>query len=242
MRPITQTLKITESINCTLVPGDYSYLDKKDFEWELNRYGEEELGLNFKFDHPEFISTGGKPDTMRVWFNNTDVYLPAASKKWATMPSNFTMTFKIPPQGTGLLSEEEVKKAKQTGQAVVISNLFLSIFLQSTLSMMIGSIVVVQILAHLPLADIYLPANALQSFEIMVSFVTFDYFSPSDYINFGFSDVPVWSDNFAYLGIGSVNFVDVMGSIIVFAAVELLLVLLSAIVSGTRKLSGKNFL
>ena len=85
------------------------------------------------------------------------------------------------------------------------------------MAMLFGSIVVIQILAHLPLADIYLPANAHQQFDLMISFVSFDYFQPSEYINFGFSEMPSWSERFEWLGYDSINFVEGMGSIIIFA-------------------------
>ena len=42
--------------------------------------------------------------------------------------------------------------------------------------MLFGAIIMIQILAHLPLADIVLPANALEKFEVMIGFVSFDYF------------------------------------------------------------------
>lgn len=58
----------------------------------------------------------------------------------------------------------------------MIGNLIFSLLLKQTMAMLFGSIVVIQILAHLPLADIYLPANAQQQFDIMISIVSFDYF------------------------------------------------------------------
>lgn len=58
----------------------------------------------------------------------------------------------------------------------MIGNLVMSLLLKQTMAMLFGSIVVIQILAHLPLADIYLPANAHQQFDLMISFVSFDYF------------------------------------------------------------------
>ena len=59
--------------------------------------------------------------------------------------------------------------------------------------MLFGAIIMIQILAHLPLADIVLPANALQKFEVMIGFVSFDYFSPTEYIDMGFTEMPYWT-------------------------------------------------
>ena len=84
------------------------------------------------------------------------------------------------------------------------------------MSLVLGSVIIIQILAHLPLTDIVLPANALQQFDIMIGFVSFDYFQPTEYFDVGFSEMPHWSPNFEWLGYGSINFVDGMGSIIFF--------------------------
>ena len=90
------------------------------------------------------------------------------------------------------------------------------------MAILFSSIIVVQILAHLPLADILLPANALQQFDIMIGIVSFDYFQPADYIDFGFSEMPNWSDNFEWLGYETINFVEGMGSILIFALLLIL--------------------
>ena len=109
LHQISQTLKVSEALKCTLIPADDNYLDKKGFTWELVNYQGDKLGLYFEFENPEFISVGREPDTMRLEFVKADVYLPVENEEWYTMPSEFTLTFKIPPQGNGLLSEKEVK-------------------------------------------------------------------------------------------------------------------------------------
>jgi len=76
----------------------------------------------------------------------------------------------------------------------------------------------------------------------MISFVSFDYFSPGDYIDFGFTEVPPWSERFDWLGYGSVNFVDGMGSIIIFAGITIFQLVLSVLLNGLRHCTGRNFL
>ena len=74
------------------------------------------------------------------------------------------------------MSEEKVKEVTAYGQEFVLVNLLLKMVFKQAMSMMFSSIIMVQILAHLPLADIILPANALQTFDIMIGIVSFDYF------------------------------------------------------------------
>lgn len=120
------------------------------------------------------------------------------------------------------MSEEEIAQVTSTAQAAVLLNLILRMVFAQAMAMLFSSIIMVQILAHLPLADVMLPANALEVFDIMIGIVSFDYFQPTEYFDFGFSEMPPWSTNFEWLGYGSISFVDGMGSILVFAIIQIL--------------------
>ena len=50
----------------------------------------------------------------------------------------------------------------------------------------------------------------------MISVVSFDFFPMSDWIDFNFSPTDPWSENFELLGYETVNFIEGMGSILVF--------------------------
>jgi len=75
-----------------------------------------------------------------------------------------------------------------------VTNLVLKFVLKESMSVLFGSIMSLQILAHLPLANINLPANAMQSFDIMVQVASFDYFPLHEYFDFGFTETEPWSD------------------------------------------------
>ena len=121
----------------------------------------------------------------------------------------------------------ELASAQESGQQIVIVQFILSLLLSQVLAMVFGSILVVQIIAHLPLTDINLPVNVLQPFQIMISVVSFDYFPPFEYIDAGFSDVWAYSPNFEWIGYDSINFLQGLGSIAFFACIQLLTVLLA---------------
>ena len=82
--------------------------------------------------------------------------------------------------------------------------------------MLYGQIVSLQILAHLPLVNIQIPANTQQAFEIMIKIVSFDYFPIHDIFDFGFSETEPWSQNFENLGYETINYIEGMGSINLF--------------------------
>ena len=75
----------------------------------------------------------------------------------------------------------------------------MAIVFPNTIQLFLGSIVALQILAHFPLINVALPANARQSFDIMVNIVSFDYFPLTEIVDMGFTPTEPWSETFAYL-------------------------------------------
>jgi len=57
--------------------------------------------------------------------------------------------------------------------------------------------------------------------------ISLDYFSPYEYIEVDFTEFASWSPNFEWLGYDSVNFLEGLGSIAIFAAIQLAIVLIS---------------
>ena len=76
----------------------------------------------------------------------------------------------------------------------------------------------------------------------MISFVSFDYFQPGNFVDFGFSEMPSWSERIVWLGYDNINFVQGMGSIIIFALLAILKLALSALLSCLRRCTGKTWL
>ena len=85
-----------------------------------------------------------------------------------------------------------------------------------------------QIMAHMPLANIILPANSMQAFEIMASIVSFDYFEVFDHWDVGFTPTEPYRVNFEWLGYESLNFLENMGSISILILVGLVFILTMA--------------
>lgn len=65
---------------------------------------------------------------------------------------------------------------------------------------LLGSIIHLQIVAHLPLTSIYMPANVKQIFQFGVEIVSFDYFAPFEYIDADFTETWAWSPEFDWMG------------------------------------------
>ena len=81
-----------------------------------------------------------------------------------------------------------------------------------------------QFVAHLPLNSINLPYSCWKIFGVLIQFVTFD-FLPYPYggvIDFEFTPTEPWSMNFNWLGYETLNFIENMGSIMVWATILLI--------------------
>ena len=74
----------------------------------------------------------------------------------------------------------------------------------------------------------------MQAFAIMVGIVSFDYFPIFDHWDVGFTETEPWSERFEWLGYESLNFLDGMGSISVFALIVILHILLATIIRVLR--------
>ena len=85
---------------------------------------------------------------------------------------------------------------------MIASQLCIGLFLQVAV-VLFDSVIHLQLFAHLPLSDIYMPANVLQEFELIIKVVSFDYFPPFDYIEVGFTDTEAISPQFDWVGYGS---------------------------------------
>ena len=80
----------------------------------------------------------------------------------------------------------------------------------------------------MPLANITLPANSMQAFEIMANVVSFDYFPVFDHWDVGFTPTDPYRVNFEWLGYESLNFLEGMGSISLLILAGLLYILTMA--------------
>ena len=70
--------------------------------------------------------------------------------------------------------------------------------------------------AHMPLINIALPGSCYFIFDLLILMVTFDYLPVADILPLGYSPTDFWNERFDWLGYNSVNFVENMGSLILY--------------------------
>lgn len=71
----------------------------------------------------------------------------------------------------------------------------------------------------------------MQVFSILISVVSFDYFPLTDLVDFGFTETEPWNIRFSWLGYETTNFVEGMGSLIVFASIGVVYALFVVLMS-----------
>ena len=115
-------------------------------------------------------------------------------------------------------------------QVFVAGNIVASLFLGYSASVLYSMINSLQITAHLPLNSISFTNNAMETFDFLISIVTFDYYEVADHIDFGFSESEAWTYRFEMLDYGSFNLIENLGSISIFIALNFLWILIAVMI------------
>ena len=68
----------------------------------------------------------------------------------------------------------------------ILSQVIFMTVLQHLLQTILSSIMITQILAHLPVLDLQMTAQVRQNFQIVITIVSLDIFDPDKIINAGF--------------------------------------------------------
>ena len=59
-------------------------------------------------------------------------------------------------------------------------------------------------------------------FDIIIKVMAFDFLPVADFVDFGFRETEPWNSKFDWLGYGSTNFVESLGSIVIFITIIIL--------------------
>ena len=115
-----------------------------------------------------------------------------------------------------------------------MSNVAIRKIFKTSMQSLFGSIIALQIIGHLPLQNVQLPAKSIQIFELVVQIVSFDYFPFTEVWDLGFTPTAPWSEQFVFLEYETVNFIEGLGSIMIFfwlGAIYLIMVLIAKVLN-----------
>ena len=101
-----------------------------------------------------------------------------------------------------------------------------------------------QVTAHLPLIPLPFSSTSYFVFDIMIQIMAFDLLPPpEEYIDFNFTETEPWNTQFEWLGYDSANFINLMGTILIFATIMIVqgvLVLLQHLIKCNVKCKAIN--
>ena len=117
----------------------------------------------------------------------------------------------------------------------IIGNFVAAFFIGYSLNTIYEMINSLQITSHLPLNNISFTNNVMETFDFLFEVVTFDYFDVSAHVDFGFTETSFWSYRFKSLGYESFNLIKNLGSITIFIALNLLVILIAALMIVCRR-------
>ena len=78
-----------------LEPSDSSYIDKMEFEYQLEHYDNSELSLNLFFENPAYISKARQPEIFVIRLKDTTIF---RSKEGEPIYENVEVRSSIRPQ------------------------------------------------------------------------------------------------------------------------------------------------
>ena len=150
---------------------------------------------------------------MNIRFEKNNFWIRPVDGGKLAIPDDFKIQILLPPQTNDPMEQEQKEGITRSTRSFLITQILFKEWFKTSMQLVFGSVIALQILAHLPLANILLPANAMESFDIMVKVVSFDYFPLHEYVEFGFTPTEPWSVSFEYLDYESINFIEGLGSI-----------------------------
>ena len=151
-------------------------LSKVAFTWSLESYDASGMQIQINFASPVYVSTGFGRDKLRAtvrapkYFQSRDTFLSIPLNATDTIKiqkqmenSAFTEAFALFTEGVGNLTD-----------GALISNFIVNLLFSFGMNLLWGLLHAMQIVAHFPLINIMMPANAVMLFQVIVKIATFD--------------------------------------------------------------------
>jgi len=188
----------------------------KEFNWTLVEMRKDSMTIKVEFESSGIISYD-EIDQLIVEFPNPSFLRGETSPD--TIPSEFLLKVNIPrqidPEYEDLLTEG-AKTATLAMQVVTLTNVAIAVATQGSLQHVGSSISSLQMIIHLPMYNVTLPANAMIVFENLINIVTFDIISFKEDLGVSLIDTSptlAFNEKFEMLGYDSQNTIDLLGSI-----------------------------
>jgi len=202
-------------LDLTMIPSGSSEIDQLSFKWEVYNSTKWELVLQLVFTNPGQVSIFSEADGLLVTVNGYHLFKDEQGTSLDPEEAIYSSVF--PPQ-----IDPQVAKITQAASSALtgalgagyITTFGLNILLAGSLSTLLNQIRYLQIVVHMTLVRLKVPANAAIYFGALLQVAAFD-FVPTDnaYTKlFDIDDTPI-SPNFNTLGYETLQFLYNAGSL-----------------------------
>jgi hypothetical protein len=145
------------------------------FEYQLKYYANTEISLMLFFDNPALIAKAREPDMFLIRLKDTTIFRSRAGEP---IEENVEARFPMRPQIGHSAVGTALKYVAFFTASVIGTNFTISIILKfsanQSMSMMISLLKQLQIIVHLLLMDVIMPANTAFLFSYLIDVLTFD--------------------------------------------------------------------
>lgn len=101
-------LKLSNSIQIDIIPGDVEASSNKTFEWQVAFFSDNNMYIDIFFDNPGLISTGADdPDMLSVTLSNMESFMYPVSEEKLNLEDGYKVQVKLPPQVAKELKEKK---------------------------------------------------------------------------------------------------------------------------------------
>jgi hypothetical protein len=153
-------------------------LSQLNFTWNVTKYTSERLFIKLNFSHPLSISPKQIQDTIVVHIKDRrDFFI--SSTLLVDLHANYTtlksaMKKQMPDDNItrNLLAASEA--ADSSLRTTLVGSIIMNIMIKGAMHLFLGMINNLQVIVHIPMLNVVIPANVMQIYKIILPLVMFD--------------------------------------------------------------------
>ena len=232
------------ALDIQITPGLYSDSELMNFNWTYVNYTASELALNLDFDHPNAISALQDKEYIQITIYESSLFRSVDNDY---IQSGYQLEPRVLPRITSKLKEAQAKemgsKASQGATSLGVGSLVINILLMGPIQQLLDSIKSAQILTHLLLVNVAVPATAsifISQLMSLINLQLIDMDTPLDYVQQLDSDVEAFNEQFETMGYESMYMTKNLGIVCLVIVVPIVVWLVVLLMVGTCLPQYKN--
>jgi len=211
-------------VQLSIIPGEESDSSLLNFKWNCTNFTSTFMDFDLFYEYTDIVSTNYYKEKINVNFHGIKYW--SADDGQHFLEDESVVEKKIPNQMDPALYgsiEGLAGILANGGKAVVVANFVLNVLLGGALSQLFAAISKLQIMVHLLITNVVIPANAQVFSSGLLSLVTYEIIETEDSLrkNLKLEDDKDFNPNFYALGYHSVFFLINIGNLLFVVCFQL---------------------